>query len=194
MCAITRRDLLSFFAGILPAAAVGCRAKVLRAEERMCVHVFPRSLGIPEPLLEDHGAIPLRRPPKAFFQSGLPELFVCASPIPLLQVFPFFWPILPEEFDRLRRSMRLLFRVKQLSGEEDIRAAEQWLIGYTPSAPGGAAAVFTHNDFTRFFSRRLVSTFRRFGIEEIVVFKDPTVSPYLCDFPALQKGFRRQPP
>lgn len=90
--------------------------------------------------------------------------------------------------------MRLLFRVKQLSGEEDIRAAEQWLIGYTPSAPGGAAAVFTHNDFTRFFSRRLVSTFRRFGIEEIVVFKDPTVSPYLCDFPALQKGFRRQPP
>ena len=69
---------------------------------------------------------------------------------------------------------------------------ERWLAAQSLS--GGSVGVFTYNDFTRFFARRLLLAFRSAGLSEVVVFKDPRLPPYLCDAPARQKRFRRPPP
>ncbi len=126
------------------------------------------------------------------FSTGLPELFVCTSPVPFLQLFPYFWPVEPEELRRARDSVRVLFRFETIASAADAESAESWLSGR--ALPPGAAGVFTYNDFTRFFARRLLLALRRAGAAEVVIFKDPSVPPYLCDEPARQKRFRRPPP
>jgi hypothetical protein len=50
------------------------------------------------------------------------------------------------------------------------------------------------NDCTRHWAAAVAAASREGGADEMVVFKDPTIPPYLCDQPALQKGFRRPPP
>lgn len=192
MTALTRRQLLGLLAGALPCSSLACGSRELLPEERVCVHVYPESLALPASVLEDFGVPPSRRPTGSPFTTGLPELFVCTSSTPFLQLFPYFWPVATDEFQRARDSIRILFQVDRLSSVVEADRAERWLRGHSLSA--GSVGVFTYDDFTRFFARRLLLAFRGAGLSEIVVFKDPRVSPYLCDAPACQKRFRRPPP
>lgn len=77
--------------------------------------VYPESLALPESVLQDFGVAPSRRTAVSPFTTGLPELFVCTSSVPFLQLFPYFWPIATDEFQRARNSIRVLFQVDQLS-------------------------------------------------------------------------------
>jgi hypothetical protein len=192
MATLTRRQLLDVLAMALPASSLACRSRALSPEERVCVHVYPDSLALPDSVLQDFGVAPTRRVAVGPFTTGLPELFVCTSSVPFLQLFPYFWPIATEELERARNSIRVLFQVDQLSASSDADGAERWLAGQ--SLPPGSVGGFTYNDFTRFFARRLLLAFRSARLSEVVVFKDPRVSPYLCDAPARQKRFRRPPP
>jgi hypothetical protein len=192
MTTFTRRELLDVLAVALPCSLVACRSKALSPEETVCVHVYPESLAFPASLLEDLGVAPTRRPAVRPFTTGLPEIFVCTSSVPFLQLFPYFWPIASDELQRARNSIRVLFQVEQLSSNGEADGAERWLAGR--SLPSGSVGVFTYNDFTRFFARRLLLAFRSARLSEVVVFKDPSVPPYLCDAPARQKRFRRLPP
>lgn len=192
MANLTRRQLLDVLAVALPAGSLACNRRELLADERICVHVFPESLALPESLLEEFDAAPTRRPATAPFATGLPELFVCSSSIPFLQLFPYFWPIETDELRRARESIRILFQLDLLGSSGDADGAERWLAGR--ALPAGSVGVFTYNEFTRHFARRLLTAYRNAALSEIVVFKDPTVSPYLCDAPARQKRFRRPPP
>ncbi|HQR45470.1 MAG TPA: hypothetical protein PK598_05570, partial [Thermoanaerobaculia bacterium] len=135
---------------------------------------------------------PARRTARPPFSTGLPDVFVCTTVVPFLQLFPYFWPVAPEEFRRASESIRVLFRVDELSSPGGAEEAERWLAGR--ELPPGAAGVFTYNDFSRHFARRLLGAFRGAGLAEIVVFKDPSVPPWLCDAPAVQRRFRRPPP
>ena len=190
---VSRRQLLKLFAGVVPTAALACRAKNPFLDERVCVHVFPKTLALPAPLLEDLGAPPNRRPGTAVFDTGLPELLVCATSIPFLQMFPYFWPLSQAEFDRCRRSIRLLFSIQQLPSDREERELEQWLSALRPEERPRLAAILTYNQSTRFHARRHLTAFRGAALPELVVFKDPTAAPYLCDYAAAQHGFRRPP-
>ena len=192
MPALTRRQLLDVLAVALPGALAACRSKALSPEERVCVHVYPESLALPASILEELGDAPARRLTVAPFTTGLPEILVCTSSVPFLQLFPYFWPVATEELRRARDSIRVLFQVEQLSSSGEADGAERWLAGQ--SLPAGSVGVFTYNDYTRFFARRLLLAFRSARLSEVVVFKDPSVPPYLCDAPARQKRFRRPPP
>ena len=57
-----------------------------------------------------------------------------------------------------------------------------------------SAIIFTYNDMTKYFASEIISQWQGFGIEELVLFKDPSKPPYLCSYPSLQKGFKRPPP
>ncbi len=193
MPTVSRRQLLELFAAAVPTAALACRSDAPFLDERVCVHVFPPSLALPAPLLEELGAPPQRQEGTAVFDTGLPELLVCATSVPFLQLFPYFWPLSQAEFDRCRRSIRILFSSQRLPGDSDENELGRWLSTSRPGDGPHLAGILTYNRFTRFHARRHLSAFRSAALPEIVVFKDPTVAPYLCDFPAAQKGFRRPP-
>ena len=57
-----------------------------------------------------------------------------------------------------------------------------------------AALILTLNDYTRYWSSHVITRWRNSTVKELVIFKDPTRAPYLCDYQALQKGFKRPPP
>jgi hypothetical protein len=161
--------------------------------ERVCVHVYPPALEIPGALLGPDGSVPEVRP-RNLLDSGLPEFFLCATGVSFRDLFPYFWPPLEAEFKRLEGSMELLFSIGKLSGPLDAAAIERRLADIPAPPPGKlVVAAFTYNEFTRFLSGRLLRAARSSRVSETVIFKDPTVAPYLCDFPAVQRKFRRSP-
>jgi hypothetical protein len=56
------------------------------------------------------------------------------------------------------------------------------------------AIIFTLNNFTRYFIADILNLWQAFGVNEFVLFKDPSKPPYLCSYPSLQKGFKKPPP
>jgi hypothetical protein len=192
MPTLTRRQLLDALLVALPLSSLACGSRDLLPEERVCVHVYPESLELPASVLQEFGVAPSQRDAASPFTTGLPELFVCTSSVPFLQLFPYFWPIASDEFQRARNSIRVFFQVDRLSSAIEAEKAERWLAAQ--ALPAGSVGALTYNDFTRFFARRILLAFRRAGVSEVVVFKDPSVPPWLCDAPARQKRFRRPPP
>ncbi len=193
MATFSRRRLLAVFGSAFPVAALSCRSRALRPDERVCVHVYPESLALPRPLLAEYNAAPERPAGESAFATGLPELFVCRTEIPFLRLFPYFWPVEPGELRLARASMRVLFAVERLGAAVDAERAVAWLAREAPLPPG-TAGVLTYNDRTRFFCAGVLGALRAARVAETVVFKDPSVPPWLCDEPAVQKRFRRPPP
>jgi hypothetical protein len=148
-------------------------------------------------LLEVPHASPPARDGAALFGLGLPELLVCSHPRPLLQVFEYFWPLTKEEFLEFERAATIHWTLDSIEGPEDLQRFREWLKSPRDAAlRRGActAVVFTMNGYTRHWASTVASACRDAHVDELVVFKDPTVSPYLCDHDSLQKGFRRPPP
>ena len=192
MPSLSRRAILQVLAAALPTMGAACKRHSPDERDRVCVHVYPPTLELPEPLLASSPSDPRARP-RGLLDSGLPEFFLCTTTVSFRDLFPYFWPPLESEFQHLAASVRVLFSVSMLSGAGDVAAIEQRLL--KELAPPGTrmVAALTYNDFTRAFSRRVLTAARAAHVSEIVIFKDPAVPPYLCDFPAAQRKFRRQP-
>lgn len=190
--ALSRRGLLRVFLAALPTLGIACRRQSPDERDRVCAHVYPATLELPKPLLESEPWGPHART-EGLFDSGLPEFFLCTSRISFREVFPYFWPPLESEFQRLDASVRVIFSVPALSGAGDIASIKHHLLAASVLPGNLLVAAFTYNDFTRGLARDVFTAARAAKVAEIVVFKDPTVAPYLCEFPAVQRRFRREP-
>ncbi len=189
---LSRRLLLQVLAGAVPTLGAACSRRSPDERDRVCVHVYPPTLELPPPLLQPGLPAPGARP-QGLLDSGLPEFFLCSSTVGFRELFPYYWPPLESEFRRLAASMQVVFSVATITGAAEVASIEQRLSG--ESAPPGTrlVAALTYNDFTRAFSARILTAARAAHVDETVIIKDPSVPPYLCDFPGAQKKFRRQP-
>ena len=166
-------------------------------KERVCAHVFQPGFKLPEPLLTQHDDVPSRAEFRNLFQIGIAELLLCETPTRFLEIFQYFWPVTRDEFNRSQRPIKVLFEKVEIVHKKDIdelATVIQTINAAVRSAGRTLAMVFTLNDYTKFWSAELVKLWQQSNIEEFVVFKDPTKSPYLCDYPSLQKGFKKPPP
>lgn len=165
-------------------------------KERVCAHVFQQGFKILDPLLIQYQHIPSRNEFRKLFQIGIAELLLCETPIRFLEIFQYFWPVTRDEFNRSQGPIKALFEKVEIVHKKDIdelAAFVQTKNAAVRSAGRTLAIVFTLNDYTNFWSADLVKLWQKSNIEELVVFKDPTRSPYLCDYPSLQKGFKKPP-
>jgi len=194
----TRRDFLVRLSAAHAAMIVGCQrtgGQDWIGRERVCVHVFHPRGSIPKPLLEIAGRAP-ERGNKAYFGFGLPELAVCTSQPKFLEMFPYFWPVTREEIARLRQTMEVKFQRAAVTGANDVEELGTFLRAHDGDAPRhgtSTAVLLTYNDYTRFWTPAVIRTAQDTMVDEFVLFKDPTLPPYLCDYPASQKGFKRPP-
>ena len=196
-CRLSRREMLRFLTVVLPTALLGYRVIDYFDEELVCVHVFEPSQNLPTPLLEIHAKLEKRTEGKSYFQIGLPELILCRTEIRLLEIFAYFWPITRPEIRRFQDSSKVLFRlplVEHVGQIAELEAAVSRASAKPKPPEYSLAAILTLNDYTRNVSRRLVEICRSTGVDEIVVFKDPSRPPYLCSYPSPQKGFKKKPP
>jgi hypothetical protein len=194
---LTRREALKILSVLLPASAIKCRSDDVFTEERVCVHVYNRTIAPPEPLLKRYDQIPTRSKETSLFQIGIPELLVCATPEGLLPSFQYFWPLTRDEFQEGQRRMTVRFQQEKLSGRENIDQLRKFLEQEASTRlpkEEKTALLGVLNDYTRYWIAEVLKLWQESPIGEVVIFKDPTKSPYLCDYPALQKGFKRQPP
>ncbi len=194
----TRRDILQMLSILFPVSLLCSQDEKSDNfdKERVCAHVFHPGFKIPDPLLTQRGNVPSRDEYRKLFKIGVPELLMCETPTRFLDIFQHFWPITREEFNRLQRSINVLFEKTELFNKKDIDEFAAFLQAQNDSDRSTGttlAVVFTLNDYTKYWSSDLVKSWRKSNIEEFVVFKDPTKSPYLCDYPSLQKGFKKQP-
>jgi hypothetical protein len=93
--------------------------------------------------------------------------------------------------------MSARFSKSELTGKGDVVDFSKYLEDHRDALSmrdKKTAIIFTLNDFTKYYTSDLVELWRNYGIKEFVLFKDPSRSPYLCSYPALQKGFKRPPP
>ena len=196
-CRLSRREMLRFLTVILPTAFFGYKLIDYFDEELVCVHVYALSNNLPDPLLQINEESIERIEGGSYFQIGLPELILCRTEIRLLDIFAYFWPITRPEIQRFQNSSKMLFslpvveQIDQLAGLETAlnRAGEK-----QKSQKGPLAVILTLNSYTRYACHRLVNLCRQKGVEEIVIFKDPSKPPYLCSYPSQQKGFKKKPP
>ena len=196
-CRLSRREMLRFLTVVLPTALLGYKVIDYFDEELVCVHVFEPSQNLPAPLLEIHAKSEKRTEGKSYFQIGLPELILCRTEKRLLDIFAYFWPITQPEIRRFQNSSKVLFRrpvVEHVGQIAELEAALSRANAKPKPPEYSLAALLTLNDYTRNVSRRLVEICRRNGVDEIVVFKDPSRPPYLCSYPSPQKGFKKKPP
>ena len=198
--ALTRREFLQRLTGAYAAALIGgcSRRRDWFAKEQVCIHILRPREFIPAPLTETTDvARPVRRAADEYFNIGLPELAFVESRGKLLELFQYFWPFSREDLDAFERSVEIRYQKGRLNTLADATEFAGYLREHRPE-PGrrglSAAVVFTWNDFTRQWSPQIATACRDSGVDEFVVFKDPTVAPYLCEYPAEQRGFKRPPP
>ena len=189
--------MLRFLTVVLPTALFGYRVIDYFDEELVCAHVYRLSQNLPGPLLESNEKFERPNRGGAYFQIGLPELILCRTEIRLLDIFAYFWPVTRPEIQRFQNSSTVLFRLPVVEHVDQLTGLETALnqIKETQKAHKGfLVVILTLNDYTRVACRQLVDICREKGVEEMVIFKDPSKPPYLCSYPAQQKGFKKKPP
>lgn len=196
-CRLSRREMLRFLTVVLPTALLGYRVIDYFDEELVCVHVYEPSQNLPAPLMEINAGPENRIEGDSYFQIGLPELILCRTELRLLAIFAYFWPITRPEIQRFQDSSQVLFRLPVIEHVDQIAELETALSRASAKhkPPGfSLAVILTLNDYTQYSSRRLIDICRGKGVDEIVIFKDPSRPPYLCSYPSQQKGFKKKPP
>jgi hypothetical protein len=185
---------------ILPAAAIGFKSEGAQDafdKELVCVHIFQPGFKIPEPLWERHDSIPVLRDHSDLFNLKIPELILCKTEKDFLSIFEYFWPIERSEFNATLRKVSVEYQKLKITGKSDVSEFSRYLENIKAEAKRNienTAIIFTLNDFTRYFVADNLTLWQTFGINEFVLFKDPSKSPYLCSYPSLQMGFKRPPP
>ncbi len=195
MSSLSRREFLSRLCAAYVAALSGCKRGDLFAREAVCIHIYEAGDPIPRPLLTRTTANS-RGPGRDYFEVGLPELVLCSTRTRFLDMFEYFWPFSRQDFERLQRSVTIEFQKDLIRGDEDVETLAKH-IRETPHASrrnAATAVLFTFNDYTAQFAAAIAAVFRTSQLQEFIVFKDPTQPPYLCEYPARQKGFRKPPP
>ena len=120
MCNFTRREILKILSLSIPATLLRCSKKDLLEGERVCIHIFNKNIEIPKPLLKQYNNTPNRPENSKFFQIGVPELLLCTSPISLINIFQYVWPISQDEFKRFHGSISIRFKKYEIAGRKDI--------------------------------------------------------------------------
>lgn len=185
---------------ILPISALGFRSKGAQDafdRELVCVHIFLPGLKIPEPLWERHDSIPILKDHSDLFNLKIPELVLCTTEKDFLSIFQYFWPIERSDFNDTLGKVRIAYQKLKITGKSDISEFSMYLESNKAEIKrnmNNTAIIFTLNDYTRYFVADNLNLWQTFGIDEFVLFKDPSKSPYLCSYPSLQKGFKRPPP
>ena len=182
---------------VLPTTLFGYQKADYFDEELVCVHVYNPYQELPSPLLKLHGEISKRTEDKQYFQIGLPELLLCETKIALLEMFQFFWPVSRQETTRFKNAIEIRHKILKVHGIEDLRNLEKKLDTLNNDQSRKAdslAVILTLNIYTRHICKHLVGICKRHNIDELVIFKDPSKSPYLCSYPSRQKGFKKPPP
>jgi hypothetical protein len=189
--------MLRFLTVVLPTALLGYKTIDYFDEELVCVHVYKLSHDLPTPLLEINADSKKRIEGGSYFQIGLPELILCRTDIRLLDIFAYFWPITHPEIKRFQNSSEILFRlpiIEHVDQVSQLATALSRTSERQKTQKGSLVVILTLNAYTRNASRRLVDICRGKGVDEMVLFKDPSKPPYLCNYPSLQKGFKKKPP
>lgn len=196
MAEMSRRELLRRLSLATLTGFAGSPQTDWFGEELVCVHIYGPKDPLPAPLLEKPRRPPRRRSTGEYFQIGLPELAVCSTRTPLLTLFQYFWPFTREERDQLRGSVKSHFTRETLAGAADLEEFVRYMREHREAlrSTGPVAVLFTYNDFTRHWAAELVAACRDAAVDELVLFKDPSRPPYLCEFPSRQKGFKKPPP
>lgn len=196
-CRLSRREMLRFLTVVLPTALFGYNVIDYFDEELVCVHVYGLSQNLPDPLLERNEKSERRIEGGSYFQIGLPELILCRTEIRLLDIFAYFWPITRPEIQRFQNSATVLFNLPIVEHVDQLAGLETALNRISEkqnSQKGSLALILTLNSYTRSVCHRLVNIGRKKGVEEMIIFKDPSKPPYLCSYPSQQKGFKKKPP
>ncbi len=198
MSELSRREFLERLAAVYAGAVtVACSRRGDRfAQERVCIHVLHPQEFLPAPLLEKTDLQPRRRATLDYFNIGLPELAVCETRTMLLDLFQYFWPFSRDDFETLQKAVQIRYQKPAINTSADVAEVAAYLREHRSQwgkAGTGSAVLFTWNDFTRQWSPEIAAACRESAVQEFVVFKNPTEPPYLCDYPAKQKGFKRPP-
>ena len=196
----TRRQILQMLSMILPTSALGFRSK--RAQdafdkELVCVHIFQPGFKIPYPLWERYDSIPVRGNLPDLFNLKIPELLLCSTDKNFLSIFEYFWPIERAEFIDTLKKVTVKYEKANITEKSDVSIFSRFLESIYAKSKRNikkTAVIFTLNDFTRYFAADILNLWQIYGINELVLFKDPSKPPYLCSYPSLQKGFKRTPP
>ncbi len=185
----TRRECLRRLALLLAAAPLGgCGKRDPFAERCVCIHVFERGDALPAPLLEPPRRLAERTPSRADFDIGLPELMVCVTRVRLLDVHRYFGPVTRAHRDALEASF-LRFVRPALRSEEDVGALRSFLSSRRQAgdaAAGLTALILTLHGDSRPWLPAVVEAWRESDLDQLVILKDPTTPPWLCEFPARQ--------
>lgn len=195
MAALSRRELLLRLAAAYGGVILGgCnRSRDRFASERVCIHVLhPKDF-----ILQRMDPVARRDSRTEYFNIGFPELFVCETRGRLLDAFQYFWPFSRSDFETLERSITIQYQTATIDVAHQVSEFALFLRknkARAANAGASTAVMFTFNEATQPWSATIADACRESGVEELVVFKDPTKPPYLCDYPAKQKGFKRPPP
>ncbi|MBI3668640.1 MAG: hypothetical protein HY237_02495 [Acidobacteria bacterium] len=196
MSELTRRELLRRLSAGYTTALLGCQKRDWFKQELVCIHIFNPKGSLPSPLLKNPARLPRRSTTLDYFQIGLPELILCTTRTTFLDMFQYFWPFSRDDFETLRREIKIDFQKQTIKAAADIEEFARFLREHKAtlrSAGARLAVVLTFHEFTSFWTSAVVAACRDAGVEELIVFKDPSQAPYLCDYPSKQQGFKRPP-
>ena len=185
---------------ILPVSALGFRSEGTQDafdKELVCVHIFQPGFKIPYPLWERYDPIPIRGNTLDLFNLKIPELLLCSTDYNFLSIFEYFWPIERAVLNDTLRKVTVKYEKVKITEKSDVSDFGGFLENTHAELKRNikkTAIIFTLNDFTRYFTADILNLWQTYGINEFIMFKDPSKPPYLCSYPSLQKGFKRPPP
>ena len=194
---LSRREMLHFLAIVLPATLMGFKGKDYFDKELVCIHIYNLDQPLPKPMLEKAKRIKNRLPGKEYFQIGMPELILCRLEMSLLDMFQYYWPVSRSEIRHLQKKIKILFKkqvIEKIDALDDFQKVLDRKINVLQHSKELLAVILTVNDYTIHACPNIVHICQSKGVNELIIFKDPSQPPYLCSYPSQQKGFKRPPP
>jgi hypothetical protein len=102
-----------------------------------------------------------------------------------------------DAFDDTLRKVNVKYKKAKITKTRDVSDFSRFLENThakSNTSVKTSAVIFILNDFTRYFAADILNLWQTYGINEFILFKDPSTPPYLCSYPSMQKGFKRPPP
>lgn len=194
---LNRRGMLQFMVVVLSSMLFGFKNRNFLDEELVCVHVYRLDQSIPEPLLAKPKQNKKRGAEEDYFNIGLPELMLCQSERKLLEMFQYFWPVTHVEITQFQRSIDILYKkpiIKRISDVEEFRKRLETHCINNSNTSKSLAVILILNAYTHQVCSEVIDICRQKDVDELIIFKNPSRSPYLCSYASQQNGFKKPPP
>ena len=179
-----RKFTQAIFGGLLLSSILkpaGCN----KSNVERCIHWYNLNDKIPQILLAgkftDSSDIFYSRMDKGNFSIGLPELVIFTSEISIGKRFKEFYPFTQKQLEWLRAHITMIQSLQKVDSIKNVELTFDRITAKLNNQTTNNGIIYTFHKHNFKPLPKVIELGQAHNLKELIIIKDPTVPPYLCD-------------